>query len=103
MMNDEAYIDGYQKLAGAITVQAVEDFRKAVKHLAKGKGNLILDMREIKEVIAFVKSEWFGTLTKVDTELILSKLQEEVDQSGIRTIIGNQRYEEFITKTFYSK
>ncbi len=103
MMNEEKYIDGYQKLAGAITIQAVDDFRKAVKHLAKGKGNLAMDVRVVKEVIAFVKSEWFTTLTNVQPEIVLKKLQEEVDQSGIREIIGNKRYEEFITTTFYSE
>lgn len=102
MLDEEKYIDGYRKLAGAITIQAVNDFRKAVKHLTEDKGNPATDVGVIKEVIAFVKSVWFTTLTNVQPEIVLKKLQEEVDQSGIREIIGNKRYGEFITTTFYS-
>lgn len=100
MMEQEKYVDGYQKLAGAITVQAITDFRKALKHLAKGKGNLELDIREINEVVKFVNSKWFTTLTSVHPEIVLKKLKEEVDQSGINKILGDGRFNEFFKQTF---
>lgn len=99
-MQNEQPIDGYHKLAAAIAVQAISDFRKSLKHLAKGKGNLELDIREIKDVIRFVNSKWFTTLTNVHPEIVLIKLKEEVNQSGIGKILGQRRYEEFITSTF---
>lgn len=99
-MEQERPIDGYQKLAGAITVQAITDFRKALKHLAKGKGNLELDIREINEVVQFVNSKWFATLTNVQREIILNKLKEEVKQSGINKILGDGRFNEFFKQTF---
>lgn len=99
-MQNEQSIDGYHQLAAAISVQAVTDFRKALKHLAKGKGNLELDIREIKDVIRFVNSKWFKTLTNVQPEIVIQKLKEEVYQSGIRNVLGQRRTDEFIASTF---
>lgn len=64
------------ELSNAIIIQAVKDYRWAMNKLAKKstheKG---LHMKE--EVERFFKSEWFKTLTKVDPEVLLKKLQKE--------------------------
>lgn len=99
-MEQEKYVDGYQKLATAIVIQAIDDFRKALRHLVKGKGNIDLDIREINDVIHFVNSKWFATLTNVQREIILNKLKEEVKQSGINKILGDGRFNEFFKQTF---
>lgn len=102
MMEQEKPIDGYQKLAGAITVQAVEDFRKSLRHLAIGKGNLDLDIREIRDVIRFVNSKWFTTLTSVDPDIVIKRLQEELEQSGIKKVLGDEGYNQ-LTSGFNKK
>lgn len=102
MMEQERPIDGYQKLAGAITVQAVEDFRKSLRHLARGKGNLDLDIREISDVIRFVNSKWFTTLISVDPNIVIKRLQEELEQSGIEKVLGDERYNQ-LTSGFNKK
>lgn len=101
-MSDESYIYGYQKLAGAITVQAVDDFRKAVNHLARGKGNLELDIREINDVGRFVNSKWFTTLTNIEQSIVIKKLKEMVAQSGIKKVLGDERYNQ-LTSGFNKK
>lgn len=97
-MEQEKYVDGYRKLAGAITVQAITDFRKALKHLAKGKGNLELDIHEINEVVQFVNSKWFTTLTNVHPEIVLKKLKEEVEQSGIDKRLISDEYNNILSQ-----
>lgn len=99
-MQNEQQMDGYHKLAAAIAVQAISDFRKALKHLANGRGHLELDIREINDVIRFVNSKWFLTLTDVHSEIVIKKLKEEVEDSGIKRTLGDRRYQEFIAQTF---
>lgn len=99
-METETSTDGYHKLAAAIVIQAVDDFRKAIKHLVRGRGNLDLDLKEIDDVIRFVNSKWFTTLTDIEQSIVINKLKEEVAQSGIDKILGPRKYQEFFEKTF---
>lgn len=76
MTNEE---DGYQNLANAIVLQAVRDFRrcaKVVKRRGYGSNEAVKEMREIVE---FIKSPWFKTLTSIDPDYLLEKLKEEVE------------------------
>ena len=64
-VNDESY----QLLVNAIIIQAVKDYRKALKY----------DHRGIKrECYRFFRSDWFKTLTAIDGELLISRLKSEV-------------------------
>ena len=52
----------YAELAAAIVEQALQDFKKDEKYRS--------------EVIDFIKSDWFKTLSQLDSERILQFLKE---------------------------
>ena len=54
--------DCYAELAAAIIEQALQDFKKDEKYRS--------------EVIRFIKSDWFKTLSQLDSERILQFLKE---------------------------
>ncbi|MCR4719668.1 MAG: hypothetical protein K5768_08590 [Firmicutes bacterium] len=59
----------YQKLAWAIILKAVKDYRKAMKD----------DNRKTKrECERFFRSGWFQKLTTIDGEMMIQKLRAEV-------------------------
>ena len=67
----------YEELANAIVLQAVKDYRDALKMLAQHPFNKkALGVKE--EVERFFRSDWFFILTEVDPEMIISKLKAEV-------------------------
>ena len=66
----------YEKLATAIILQAVEDWRKSVKALKK-RPHFTEAMMMKDECEQFFLSEWFGVLTSVDGNMILRKLKQE--------------------------
>lgn len=70
-------IDGYEKLANAIVLQAVKDYRFALRRLEKYPRNnsAIYTKREIER---FFRSEWYTSLTSVEPEMLIKKLEEEV-------------------------
>ena len=61
-------MDPYQELANAVILRAVEDYR------------LTDDEKELKELEHFFRSSWFGVLTKVDPDLLITKLRKEKKQ-----------------------
>ena len=68
--------DAYENLANAIVLQAVKDWRKAVKTLKKRpRYEAAIQMRD--ECERFFRSEWFEELTSVDGSVILRKLKQE--------------------------
>lgn len=68
--------DPYEDLAIAIVVQAVKDWRDAVKELKKWPRDG--DSRAVKrECEEFFLSDWFGRLTGMDGVYFLRKLKEE--------------------------
>ena len=66
----------YEVLANAIVLQAVEDYRKAGKDIAKRNG-AVTARNEQKRIERFIKSKWFTFLTDVRPELLLKELQKE--------------------------
>ncbi|MDY6316472.1 MAG: hypothetical protein SPL49_04560 [Oribacterium sp.] len=73
-------MDPYEKLANAIILQAVRDWRHGARllkrHLNSPEGKRIKYDTE-----KFFKSKWFSCLTNIDGEMLLQKLQEEVNES----------------------
>ena len=70
--------DPYTGLANAIILQAVKDYRSALKKLSRGRNNK--DAKNMKEEVErFFRSGWYGELTTVDGEMLLRKLQQEVE------------------------
>ena len=59
----------YRLLADAVILQAVKDYRKALKR----------DNKVVKrECCRFFRSQWFKELTNIDGEQIISELKSEV-------------------------
>ena len=58
-------MDPYENLANAIILQAVKDYR------------LTDDEQELQEIERFLRSGWFGVLSKVDPEYLIRQLRKE--------------------------
>lgn len=69
--------DPYTGLANAIILQAVKDYRDAIKKLSRGRVNKDAEIKK-QEILNFFRSEWFGVLTEIDPEMLIRKLDEEV-------------------------
>ena len=67
----------YENLANAIVLQAVKDYRQALKRL-KVYPNDSKALSEKREVEQFFRSEWFEALTNVDPGMLISRLCKEV-------------------------
>lgn len=69
--------NGIENLAHAIILQAVKDYRKALKILKRNPRH-----KESKEMVAdcegFFLSKWFTTLTNIDGKVLMKKLKKEV-------------------------
>lgn len=68
----------YEKLAAEIVLQAVNDFRTAAKNYKKGK-HTEENLKIMKEVIEFIKSDWYKVLTDIDPDKVIKKLKEELE------------------------
>lgn len=70
----------YEKLANAIVLQAVSDYRRALRKVKKNPNN-----REAidgaLQIEMFFRSEWYQVLTSVDGEYLIEKLREEVSET----------------------
>ena len=69
-------MDSYEKLANAIVLQAVRDYRTALKRVARHPKDR--DGLAVKnECERFFRSGWFGVLSKVDPEFLIKELRKE--------------------------
>jgi hypothetical protein len=67
----------YENLANAIILQAVKDYREALSRydLHREKNTYRQDKESIER---FFRSGWFGVLSKLDPEMLICRLNEEV-------------------------
>ena len=71
-------ITNYENLANAIILQAVKDYRVALKcHKVNPRNKTAFADKE--EIERFFRSGWFSVLTSVDGEMLIRSLQMEVD------------------------
>ncbi len=70
----------YENLANAIIIQAVKDFRRYMKVVKKNGRGKELAIKEMREIVEFIKSPWFRTLTNLEPSVLLKKLKEEVEE-----------------------
>ena len=81
--------DPYENLANAIVLQAVKDYRDALKRLKKKPGNQAA-MSDAMECERFFRSGWYKTLTSVDGEYLIQKLREEAKPlQNLREMAGS--------------
>ncbi len=67
----------YENLANAIILRAVEDYREAQRDL-KYNPSYNPALYTVSEVERFFRSGWFSTLTSLDGEVLIRKLQKEM-------------------------
>ena len=65
--------ENYQKLANAIILQAVKDFRATYRRL-KHFPNDIAAQNEIRDITRFFCSQYFGILTDLDGPSLLQQI-----------------------------
>ena len=69
--------DPYERLANAIILQAVTDYRTALKKIqANPKNQDAID--EALRIERFFCSAWYSQLTSVDGEYLIRRLRDEV-------------------------
>lgn len=68
--------ENYEDLANGIVVQAVRDYRSALRRLKRDPQDSTA-LYAKKEVERFFNSEWFKLLTKIDPVKLMEKLNEE--------------------------
>ncbi len=70
----------YEALANAIVLQAVNDYRDALRKVKKNPNNRdALD--EALQIERFFKSGWYQVLTSVDGEYLINRLRKEASES----------------------
>ena len=72
--------DPYERLANAIVLQAVSDYRVALKKIKAHPKNREA-ISEALEIEKFFRSGWYSILTDVDGEYLNRRLQDEIRQS----------------------
>ena len=70
-------LEPYRALANAIILQAAKDYRKALRRIRKYPEDAGA-LAEKDNCEKFFRSDWYGILTRVDGEMLIRKMQEEV-------------------------
>lgn len=65
--------EGFENLANAIILQAVKDYRKALKGYSINGRNY----SSVVECERFFRSEWFRVLTNVNGEYLITNIRKE--------------------------
>ncbi len=69
--------DPYEALGNAIILQAVKDYRAALKRVRKNPQNR-LAIDEALTIEKFFRGPLYGVITNVDPEFLIGKLRNEV-------------------------
>lgn len=70
-------MEPYEKLGNAVVLQAVRDYRNAVKTLSHGRKNVMAESRKY-ECERFFRSPHFNTFTSLDGKALLAQLEKEI-------------------------
>ena len=66
----------YEKLANAIILKAVDDYRSALRKLNRCEDD-INALSMAREVERFFRSQWFANLCNLDGEMLIDRLKGE--------------------------
>lgn len=77
-MSTASNMDPYQELGNAVVLQAVNDYRDAIKKLSRGKKNEKASQMKA-ECERFFKSGHFNIFTELDGVVLLSQLEKEAE------------------------
>ena len=72
-------MNAYRELAAAIVLQAVKDYRTAIRRRRRHPGNKGARMR-IREIERFFRSEWYGQLSDVEPDEMIRTLRKEAGE-----------------------
>lgn len=68
----------YEDLANAIVLQACKDYKSAYRRYLRRYGRADRTDPQMAELEKFFRSDWYKTLTSVDGEYLMKRLQDEV-------------------------
>ena len=69
----------YEDLANAIVLTAVEDYRESLRILSLNPNNHYA-VGEAHSIERFFRSGYFGILTRLDPEMLVSRLKKDVSE-----------------------
>lgn len=70
--------DQYEDLANAIVLQACKDYKSAYRRYLSRYGRSDRTDPHLAELEKFFRSDWYKTLTSVDGEYLMKRMQDEV-------------------------
>lgn len=65
-----------RSLSAAIVLQAYKDFCTLANRYKSGKGDKEAYIKGMQDIVAFVKSDWYTTLTSIPPRKFLARLEE---------------------------
>ena len=68
----------YEDIANAIVLQACKDYKGAYKRYLRRYGRVDRTDPQLAELEQFFRSDWYRTLTSVDGEYLMKRIQYEV-------------------------
>ena len=77
------YEGNYEKLANAIIMQEVKDFRPAYRRL-RWHPNDKLAEATVREITQFFCSDYFYALTDLDGPALLQRIMKDIDNRSIK-------------------
>ena len=77
------YEGNYEKLANAIILQAVKDFRPAYRRLRRHPEDK-LAQDTVREITKFFCSDYFCALTDLDGPELLQRIMKDIDNRSIK-------------------
>ena len=77
------YEGNYEKLANAIILQAVKDFRPAYRRLRRHPNDK-LAADTVREITQFFCSDYFCALTGLDGPALLQRIMKDIDNRSIK-------------------
>lgn len=70
--------ENWEDLANAIIISAVEDYQSAYKRLLRNPESEFRK-KEVEKLEEFFRGSWYATLTDLDPNYLIRKIQEEIE------------------------
>ena len=70
--------ENWEDLANAIIISAVEDYQSAYKRLLRNPESEFRK-KEVEKLEEFFHGRWYATLTDLDPNYLIRKIQEEIE------------------------
>lgn len=96
-------MDAYQNLANAIIIQTMVDIRKSINTLKRTTDlkKITKALEIIGECLTFFSSEWYLTLTDIDSSIFIANIKDSLYQLIIYLESKNNKYSDTINSIYY--